>query len=196
MDLSRTITNNCPHVYFPTKEDELKAKDPNEELLEKLKFANSKKRKEAYTRLEKIIYSFKTKEDVLNFMLPYIEEGYSGVVIYNEPFTAELSKLESYIINLTDGDFKITSNSDEIGLSLKVNNIKLCGCLFPEHYECYTSKNINQNDIDILKNNISELHKKIDVLDITMREVYNAPGMPGFEQTNKHYMQHIRRKSL
>ena len=71
-------------------------------------------------------------------------------------------------------------------------------------YIIYTFTDRDNDGINDLKKNINEIksrfedtiEKRIEELDMTMREVYNAPGMPGFEQTNKHYMRHVRRKSL
>ena len=197
--------------YFSMKENQLRFKDPNKELVGKLKSGKSKQRKEEYDKLEKIIYSFKTKEDVLNFMLPYIEKGYSKVSILTTSsdtcnfldFDESIYyKLLTYIINLTDGDFEIEVLMSDIILSLKIQkrkdfkDFRKGAAVYSINNSMYSSRDTDRDKIKTLEDNINDINENIKKLDMTMREVYNAPGMPGFEQTNKHYMQHIRRKSL
>ena len=176
----------------------------HKEIIEILKFSIDKAVKKSYKKLEKIIYSFKTGEDVLNFMIPYIEKGYYGVTILQDDQMWQikdginLNPLESHIFELTNGEFMLQAHVTEYLLALVNHNVPghLCPGYYDPRYISQDEINDNKNNISILKNNISEIQQKINILDMTMREVYNAPGMPGFEQTNKHYMQHIRRKSL
>ena len=176
----------------------------HKEIIEILKFSIDKAVKKSYKKLEKIIYSFKTGEDVLNFMIPYIEKGYYGVKIFNDDQMWQikdginLNPLESHIFELTNGEFMFEAYVTEYILALVNHDVPghLCNAYYSSICISDDGINDNKNNIDALKNNISEIQQKINVLDMTMREVYNAPGMPGFEQTNKHYMQHIRRKSL
>lgn len=115
--------------YFSMKENQLRFKDPNKELVGKLKSGKSKQRKEEYDKLEKIIYSFKTKEDVLNFITPYIKEGYKGVIIFRDPFLFHKSYLdrlcqfEYYILRITDGEIGLERGRIDWILSLKIHNV-------------------------------------------------------------------------
>ena len=109
--------------------DKLKSMDPNNELVDKLKLSMDKREQEAYDRLEKIIYSFKTKEDVLNFITPYIKEGYKGVIIFRDPFLFHKSYLdrlcqfEYYILRITDGEIGLERGRIDWILSLKIHNV-------------------------------------------------------------------------
>jgi len=151
------------------------------ENCKKLMLENLLKRTEKdYNKLQKIIFDFKNFDDLINYAMPYINEGFCGVAILYSPFVIideKYKNLQDHISKISNNLFKLSLYSSsghilyfEPGDEITVNKYKI-------HFgQDFKDEQILKN----IENRLIEIENKIT-------EIYHSPGMPGFVKAKKEF---------